>query len=221
MAFTTMANFPVCRDWKSLAETPAAPGYGPAAASRLHKPRGARTTYHFEEAPAGTQMRVTRRRFLASGALPGASTRAVTAPARTTQVDPEGFWSLAWREEPWWLITPDGKPFFSLGLNHIDPASLRYQENLHIWRDKYDGSASKWIEESVAPNLKRWGFNTVGWVQEVTVRQWRHSRPFTTDEYRALDMPFCHLLPFMESHGWEQHTRHFDFQSPEWAEWVD
>ncbi|WP_436299110.1 sulfatase-like hydrolase/transferase [Stieleria mannarensis] len=66
-----------------------------------------------------------------------------------------------------------------------------------------------------------WGFNTVGWVQEVTVRKWRHSRAFTIDEYRALDMPYCHLLPFTESHQWEKHTVHYDFRSNDWKEWAD
>ncbi|MCS7470001.1 hypothetical protein NZK35_25410 [Stieleria sp. ICT_E10.1] len=121
----------------------------------------------------------------------------------------------------WWLINPAGKPFFSMGLNHIDPASLRYPENLAIWREKYGGSTLRWIKESVAPNLQAWGFNTVGWVQEVTVKQWQHSRPFTIDEYRSLDMPYCHLLPFTESHQWEKHTVHYDFRSEDWKEWVD
>lgn len=62
-------------------------------------------------------------------------------------------------------------------------------------KEKYGGSTVRWIKESVVPNLKSWGFNTVGWVQEVTVKQWRHSRPFTNDEYQALRMPYCHLLP--------------------------
>lgn len=70
-----------------------------------------------------------------------------------------------------------------------------YAENVSIWRQKYGGSTIRWIKESVAPNLEAWGFNTVGWVQEVTVRKWRHSRAFTADKYRALDMPSCH------SHG--------------------
>tara|TARA_Y100000588_G_scaffold379772_1_gene462517 strand:- start:161 stop:298 length:138 start_codon:yes stop_codon:yes gene_type:complete len=39
-------------------------------------------------------------------------------------------------------------------MNHFDPASLRYPENIHIWREKYDGSTLKWIQESVVPNLK-------------------------------------------------------------------
>lgn len=146
---------------------------------------------------------------------------ASASPAKTTQPEPNGFFTLGNRQHHWWLITPDGKPFFTIGLNHIDPASLRYSENIDIWRKKYGGSTIRWIKESVAPNLKEWEFNTVGWVQEVTVRQWRHSRAFTVDEYRALDMPYCHLLPFIESHQWEKHTIHYDFRSDDWKEWVD
>lgn len=146
---------------------------------------------------------------------------ATAAAIKTTQLEPKGFFTLGRRKDHWWLITPDGVPFFTMGLNHIDPASLRYPENIHIWKKKYGGSTVRWIKESVAPNLKDWGFNTVGWVQEVTVRKWRHSRPFTNDEYQALGMPYCHLLPFIESHQWEKHTVHFDFRSEDWKEWCD
>ncbi|MEO1013410.1 MAG: agarase [Bacteroidota bacterium] len=137
------------------------------------------------------------------------------------QNGPNGFFKIDFRKDHWWLITPEGKPFFTIGLNHIDPASLRYPENIHIWRDKYQGSTTKWLRESVAKNLKDWGFNTLGWEQEVTVRQWEHSRSFTFEEYKALNMPYCHMLPFTESHQWEQHTRHFNFNNPEWEEWCD
>lgn len=164
---------------------------------------------------------MTRRSFLQSSLALGASTASSAYAAPTTQVEPDGFFTLDRGQDCWWLITPEGKRFFSIGLNHIDPASLRYPENIHIWRDRYGGSTTRWIQESVVPNLKRWGFNTVGWVQEVTVRKWRHSRGFTVDEYRTLEMPFCHLLPFIESHQWEQHTRHFDFRSQQWEEWTD
>ena len=143
------------------------------------------------------------------------------ASTTTTQPEPTGFFTLGQRKGHWWLVTPEGKLFFTMGLNHIDPASLRYPENIDIWRQKYGGSTLRWIKESVAPNLKAWEFNTVGWVQEVTVRKWRHSRPFSNDEYKALDMPYCHLLPFMESHQWEKHTVHFDFRSEDWKEWCD
>ncbi len=167
-----------------------------------------------------------RREFLkgtiATALAAGSRNRAYAeSNARTTQPEPGGFFTLGQRENHWWLITAEGKPFFTMGLNHIDPASLRYPENIGIWRRKYGGSTLRWIKESVAPNLKAWGFNTVGWVQEVTVRKWRHSRPFTNDEYRALNMPYCHLLPFTEAHQWEQHTRHFDFKGSEWKDWCE
>ncbi|MEW4486653.1 agarase [Thalassoglobus sp. JC818] len=178
--------------------------------------------------------RIDRRRFLSCTLAAGAGitvaslSRAVAAEAtKTTQSDPTGYFTLGQEKGHWWLITPDGQPFFTMGLNHIDPASLRYPENLHLWREKYGGSTIRWIEESVVPNLHEWGFNTVGWVQEVTVRlpeqglAWQHSRPFTIDEYRALDMPYCHLLPFTESHQWEGHTVHYDFRSEDWKEWCD
>jgi len=134
---------------------------------------------------------------------------------------PDKFFTVGLQNDHWWLFTPSGNPFFSIGLNHIDSASLRYPENIHIWRQKYHGSTIKWLKESVAPNLRRWGFNTVGWVQEVTVRQWKHSRSFTYEEYQALNMPYCHMLPFTESHQWEQHTRHFDFNNSEWEDWCE
>ena len=172
--------------------------------------------------------KVSRRQFLQNGLPLSAglimaplSLRAAADSIKTTQIEPDGFFTLGQRKDHWWLIRPDGKPFFTMGVNHIDPATLRYPENIHIWREKYGGSTIRWIEESVAPNLKAWGFNSVGWVQEVSVRQWRHSRSFTVDEYRALNMPYCHLLPFMESHQWEKHTIHFDFRSEEWKEWCD
>ncbi|MEM9157411.1 MAG: twin-arginine translocation signal domain-containing protein [Verrucomicrobiota bacterium] len=171
---------------------------------------------------------VNRRHFIkgslaagAGAALTPLSHLAAANTQKTTQSSPTGFFTLDNRKDHWWLITPEGKPFFTLGINHIDPASLRYPENIHIWKNKYGGSAIQWIEESVAPNLKSWGFNTVGWVQEVTVPRWQHSRPFTVDEYRALDMPYCHLIPFTESHQWEKHTVHYDFRSKDWEEWVD
>lgn len=172
--------------------------------------------------------KIKRRQFMRSGLIAGAGvlqapliTFGASGGIRTTQVDPDGYFTLGKEKNHWWLITPDGKPFFTMGLNHIDPASLRYPENVDIWETQYGGSTLRWIRESVAPNLRKWGFNTVGWVQEVTVRHWQHSRPFTVDEYRALDMPYCHLLPLNESHQWEKHTIHYDYRSGDWKEWCE
>lgn len=146
---------------------------------------------------------------------------AAQEPAATTQVEAKGYFTLGQADKQWWFIAPDGNPFFSIGINHIDPASLRYPENIHIWDEKYHGSTIEWIQKSVKPHLEGWGFNTVGWEQEVTVKQWQHSRPFTIDELKALDMPYCRMLPFTEMHQWEKHTVHYDFFSEDWIEWCD
>jgi hypothetical protein len=45
------------------------------------------------------------------------SQRAQAAPTKTTQPEPDGFFTLGQRDGHWWLITPDGRPFFSIGLN--------------------------------------------------------------------------------------------------------
>lgn len=65
---------------------------------------------------------------------------------KTTQENTDGFFTLGKVDDHMFFITPEGKPFFSLGINHIDPASLRYPENIHIWKEKYDGSTTKWLK---------------------------------------------------------------------------
>jgi len=170
---------------------------------------------------------LARREFLASSvaAATGLALGELgQAAVKTTQPEPKGFFTLDKRHDRWWLITPDGKPFFSVALNHIDSASLRYAENLKTWREKYGNSQRRWIEEAVAPNLKSWGFNSVGWVQEVVTRRetnHRHSHNFTFEEYQWLGMPYCHMLPFADFHQWEAEVRHPDFFSPGFQDWCD
>ncbi len=85
-------------------------------------------------------------------------------------IESTGFYQIAQRKGRWWLIRPDGHISFSLGLNHIDPASLRYPENRHIREEKYGNSIERWLKESVRPHLLNWGFNCLGWNQEVISR---------------------------------------------------
>jgi hypothetical protein len=135
-----------------------------------------------------------------------------------------GFFTLQSYRGRWWFISPDGSPFFSLGLNHIDPSPLRFASNGNLWHDKYGNSMERWLKESVAPDLDDWGFNSVGWTQEVVTRgatNHRHSRAFTFEEYQWLDVPYCHQLPFADFHQWEVETRYPDFASPEFADWCD
>ncbi|MDZ4850913.1 MAG: agarase [Pirellulaceae bacterium] len=142
----------------------------------------------------------------------------------TTQSQPDGFFTVGKRNDRWWFIQPDGSQFFSLGMNHIDPATLRYPENVQLWKEKYGNSMQRWLQESVAKDLEAWGFNSIGWTQEVVTRgltNHRHSRSFTFQEYQWLDMPYCHLLPFADFHQWEAETKHPDFFSDDFANWCD
>lgn len=172
---------------------------------------------------------MNRRHFLtnlgaASAGLALPRSAAAAEPAKTTQTAPDGFFTLAKTDGRWFFLTPDRKPFFSLGLNHIDCATLRYPENISIWRDKYGNSMERWLSEAVRRDLRDWGFNTVGWVQEVITRadtNHRHSRGFTYEEYQWLGLPYCHMVPFADFHQWEAETRHPDFFSPGFAAWCD
>ena len=175
---------------------------------------------------------LSRRRFVKQtaglaasvvAARPLLSLEGLEAATQTTQVNAKGFFTIGQRRGRWWFITPDSRPFFSIGLNHIDSATLRYAENGHIWLDTYGNSMEKWLGQ-VRSDLQEWGFNTVGWVQEVVTRNdqnHRHSRNFTFEEYQWLNMPYCHMLPFVDFHQWEIETRNPDIKSKGFEEWCD
>jgi len=173
--------------------------------------------------------KLTRREFLKySAALAYAGTTLMSPgqawTVETTQIYAKGFFTIGRRNGRCRFITPEGEPFFSIGLNHIDSVTLRYAENIHIWRRKYDNSMERWLKESVRKDLLAWGFNTIGWVQEVVTRgvtNHRHSRNFTYEEYQWLNMPYCHMLPFADFHQWEVETRNPDLYSKDFENWCD
>jgi hypothetical protein len=123
----------------------------------------------------------------------------------------------------WWFISPDGEKFWSLGINHIDSATLRYEESGNLWEEKYQNSMRKWLKH-VRKDLLKWNFNTVGWVQEVVTREkenHRHSRNFTYEEYQWLDMPYGHMLQVIDSDQWEAEVKLPDIRSSSFSEWVE
>ena len=44
-----------------------------------------------------------------------------------------GFFTVGQRDGRWWFVTPDGNPFWSIGMNHIDSAALRFAESDGVW----------------------------------------------------------------------------------------
>lgn len=140
---------------------------------------------------------------------------------QTTQTAADGFFTLGKIDGQWIFLTPDRKPFFSVGLNHIDSSPLLYPENRAQWEAKYDNSTLKWIRDAVGPDVKSFGFNSVGWVQEVSIKKHAHTPAFTLEEYRALDLPYCHLLPFIETHQWNRWHRNPDIMDTSFEDWCD
>ena len=134
------------------------------------------------------------------------------------------FFGLIERHGRWWFLTPKGEPFFSLALNHIDSSPLRYSEAGDRWQSRYKNSMEHWLKTAVRRDLLDWGFNSVGWTQEVVIIRptiHRHSAAFTLEEYQWLGLPYCHLLPFAEIHQWDAEVRHPDFFSRDFEEWCD
>jgi hypothetical protein len=98
-----------------------------------------------------------------------------------------GFFRVEQVGSRWWLITPDGNGFLSAGVNHVD------------YREDY----SDYFVDFVTEKLRAWGFNTIGWSQEVTGRHPEtntmvHSRGWGPSQYARAKMPYVHLIRFTD-----------------------
>ncbi len=64
----------------------------------------------------------------------------------------------------WWLIDPDGHPFFSQGINHVTFAGTPDQFGATAYQDavtqKY-GTPQRWADAQVG-RMQQWGYNTLG-----------------------------------------------------------
>ena len=89
---------------------------------------------------------------VAAGFAAGMNVHASHAAEETTQIEADGFFTLGRSKSRWWLLSPNREPFFTIGLNHIDPASLRYPENIDIWRSKYGGLEVSEAKLRVSPS---------------------------------------------------------------------
>ncbi len=134
------------------------------------------------------------------------------------------WYTVAKLSDRWLLQTPSGDPFFAVSFNHIDSSALRYPENVHLWKENYGSSDERWIKERVAPDLRSWGFNSIGWTQEVVLREktyhW-HSQNWTRDYYNWAGLPYFHTLPFVEAHRWKLNREWPDVFSEQFARWCD
>jgi hypothetical protein len=165
---------------------------------------------------------MNRRNFLKNSIM-AASGMMLVHNASGSNFPANSFFRLEQRDGHWWFISPQGEKFWSIGINHIDSATLRYKESGNLWEEKYGNSMKKWLKQ-VKNDITSWNFNSVGWVQEVVTREaenHRHSRSYTFEEYQWLDMPYGHMLPVIDSDQWEVEIKLPDVRSKSFSEWVE
>jgi hypothetical protein len=98
-----------------------------------------------------------------------------------------GFFRVDKIGDRWWFITPEGNGFLSAGVNHVD----------------YRAGYSDEFVDFVTGHLHDWGFNTIGWSQEVTGRDPEtsamvHSPGWGPKQYARAKMPYMHLIRFTD-----------------------
>lgn len=98
---------------------------------------------------------------------------------------PTGYFRIEKIKGRWWFITPEGNGFLSAGVNHID------------YREDYSDEFVDFAKE----HLRDWGFNTIGWTQELIGRDPKtaamvHSPGWGPPQYARLKMPYMHLIRF-------------------------
>jgi hypothetical protein len=142
----------------------------------------------------------------------------------TTQLKPEGFFRLGQSRGRTWLVSPKGDPFFSIGFNHIDPAFLSPQDQLHHGQEKQGREIHRWLSERVGPEVQSWGFNSVGNTVKIVSNestQQRKARRLTFEEYQSLGLPYCHQLDFAGFYDEDAPHRLPDFFASEFEDWCD
>ena len=132
-----------------------------------------------------------------------------------------GYFRVERIADRWWLIDPDGNGFISIGLNHLSSFALRAPEHIETFLAKYRNEEG-WIRNGLVPDLQKWGFNTIGWTQEIAFRYaphdpkkmadgidprrgWGerfalvHDRAWEHERYVWAGMPYCHTLNFLNA----------------------
>ncbi len=116
---------------------------------------------------------IDRRRFLCNAISLSAGSMALPLMQFTgksnTVVESKGFFTVDQRNGPWPLVTPENEYIFSIGINHVDPAAIRFTYSEGLCDSRYGNSMEKWLSK-VKQDLTDWGFNCLGWDQEVVIR---------------------------------------------------
>ena len=128
----------------------------------------------------------------------------------------------------WWFVTPEGNGFLSVGVNHMDLAALKYPDNIYIYRQRYGADTDRFIREGIAEPLRNWGFNTIGWTQELVGGTWmkpgsilRHSHEWTQPQFHIAGLPYVYNLKFAGIENFNTHIHYPDVFDKEFEDWAD
>ncbi len=97
------------------------------------------------------------------------------------QAEATGFFRTEHRDGAWWLVTPDGRGYYAVGVSHVRFTGqgcerLGYSPYEEACKVKY-GSPEAWTDATVE-RLSQWGFNMLG---ELCDRSLRHRGLVHTD----------------------------------------
>ncbi len=147
---------------------------------------------------------------------------------RQIKAEATGYFHVAQIGGRWWLVTPEGHGFISMGVNHFDLSALKYSDNVHIFRERYDSSDEEYIRKGIAAPLREWGFNTIGWTEEQVIGTWmdpkhpmRLCREWAYYHYRFAEMPFIYNFVFAEIEKFNFISFYPDVFSHDFGEWAD
>ena len=108
---------------------------------------------------------------------------------------PKGVFSLAKLDDHWWLLTPDGNGFISMGVVHILQGTTQ-----SIFQTKYNGSDARYgYVDDAAKNLKAWGFNSAG-----------YQSTGKTNVEMAKYLPFMVSIEVLFTSRWRGDKFHYD-----------
>lgn len=132
----------------------------------------------------------------------------------------------------WSFIDPEGKPFVSLGVNHIDDSDLRYPHNVALWDAKY-GSRQAWVK-GVVKDLESLNFNTIGWTSQYISGGWGealdwfgdpvdlgHSSPWPDRDLLDAGMPYVVQIRVQEIEDWNGHPAYRDVFGEDFEKYAD
>ncbi len=103
------------------------------------------------------------------------------------------FFTVEWLQGKAWYKAPSGKPFLSMGVNHIADQSYRAPNN-HYYdpvKNQFGGDKEAWMKK-VLERMKKWHFNTIGCWSDVDLE--KKKLPYTHQLYIARGNPFETVL---------------------------